>query len=93
MAKDGSRINGTVNLAIKIAAIILAIGAAWQTLRSHGTRIEKVEVKAHTTEIDTVGIKKDIERLNDSVDRIETEQKTSFEEIISKLDNLPKNEP
>jgi len=88
MAKD-SKMNGTVNLAIKIGALLIIIGAAWQMLNDHEGRIEEVEVKAHTTEIETVGIKKDIERLDETVGRIETEQKTSFKAILDKLESLP----
>ena len=88
MAKE-SKMNSTVNLAIKIAAILIAIGGSLWMLRDHDGRIDAVEDKAHTTEIETVGIKKDIERLDETVGRIETEQKVSFKAILKKLEGLP----
>ena len=87
------RLNGNLNLAIKIAAVLLAVGAGWQMLQGHEKRITDVEVKAHATEIENVGVKKDIFRLDEKVGRIETEQKASFKAIIEKLDKMPKNEP
>ncbi len=88
MGKE-SKMNSTITLAIKIAAIAVIIGGAWQMLRDHDGRIDAVEDKAHTTEIETVGIKKDIERLDETVGRIETEQKASFKAILKKLEGLP----
>lgn len=97
MGNNGRRLNGNITLAIKIGAILLLVGAAWQMLRGHETRIGDVEKKAHTTEIETVGIKKDIERLDEKVSDINTRQQAFIlEQRIANaeiLGRLPDKEP
>ena len=77
--------NSTVNLAIKIAAILIAIGGSLWMLRDHDERIDAVEIKAYDIEIETIGVKNDIERLSEKVGEIETAQKTAFKEILKRL--------
>ena len=105
MEKNG-KVKLTITSALVLAIVLMVIGIVWDASSKSSSidenkkeiaevsiKVEKGEAKAHYTEIEMVGIKKDIKHLNESVGRIETEQKTSFKAIIDKLDKLPKYGP
>lgn len=80
--------NGNFGLFIKIAMLILALGAAAQMLRSHETRIGDVEEKAHATELECQDNNKDIGYLGEKIDNpatAMTEQKKSFDKLAERL--------
>lgn len=90
MGKD--LFNGNWGVFIKIAILILALGAAGQMLRSHDVRIGDVEEKAHETELKANDNAKDVGYLGEKIDNLAgemTEQRKSFDKLTERL---PKNE-
>ena len=85
--------NGSMwRLILTAATALLAAGGILMTINMNSKRIVSVEATAQITRDDTIGIKKDIERLNEKVGEVKTgqeklreEQKEAFKEIFRRL--------
>ena len=95
--------NGTWKLAVWISTLVFAAGGLCMTIQANKDRIHDVEVVALSrlasveaiaavNEKAAIGIKKDIERLNEKVgevknntDELRSEQKAAFKEIFKRL--------
>ena len=69
-------INGSaIKILIYIAGILMAAGVYCATVRQNTERIDKVEIKANSSEKDIIGLKKDISYIKEGVDDIKDELK------------------
>ena len=67
------KLNGWTKWVVVCAGALIALGGYMVTVRSNTVRIEKVEVKAETTQIDVADLKKDVYYIREGIDRIEKE--------------------
>jgi len=97
-AKDNMLKNGAMwKMILALATALLATGGIIMTIKTNSERITSVEMTAVITREDTIGIKKDIDRLNEKVvevntsqEKLRSEQKEAFKEIFRRL---PVNDP
>jgi hypothetical protein len=81
-------------LILALSTALLAAGGLAMTIRNNSTRITSVEATAIINRESTIGIKKDIERLNEKIgevnvsqEALRSEQKEAFREIFKRLPN------
>jgi len=99
MARNGNHETNNVfkngamwKLILAIATALLAAGGIAVTIKTNSDRITNVEDAAVVVREDTIGIKKDVERLNEKIsevkvgqEKLRQEQKEAFKEIFKRL--------
>lgn len=70
-----------LRIILVIAGILITIGIVYATINNNSVRIEKVEDKAETNQIDIVEIKTDIKYIRKSVDDNTVIQQEILKEI------------
>lgn len=65
------KLNGWTKWVIIAITAAIALGGYMVTVRNNTTRIDKVEVKAETIQMDVGDLKKDVFYIREGIDRIE----------------------